>query len=255
MNKSLADGLESADHKLKRGSQYIQDFIAAEVQYLSEDPIVFRREYFGSGGVMSYHVKKQPPTELGLIADDAIGNLREALDHSLFAFAEVSGVLGERDRKAIQFPTAENKAAFKHSLASGTRGIDARVVAAIEALEPWSGDGDSCGKGASLWQLHRRANNKKHRLLSTTPACGQHIFMEFTELIYGPQLQKFCMLGFTPLYGWSEQEPRVHLIAAVAFEGYNWVMGTPARYQLEMMKDSAYAAVSALKDVAKLHFA
>ncbi|MBO9557729.1 MAG: hypothetical protein J7515_03970, partial [Caulobacter sp.] len=88
MMKSLESGLASAAARLKRAEKFLQEFDEAEDAYFARDPITYRvTHHDGVGALLSYAVNIAPPTELGAAADDAIGNMRESLDHVLFAFA------------------------------------------------------------------------------------------------------------------------------------------------------------------------
>jgi len=232
MMKSLKDGLASAAARLKRAEKFLQEFDELEEAYLSQDPITYNvTQHAGIGALLSYAVNVPPPTELGSIADDAIGNMRESLDHALFAFAEVSGLTTEKEFKALQFPTGDTLALFETALKARTKGLDPRVIETIRDLKPYLEGDYNAHQGSWLEYLHQLSNSKKHRTITPTPTFSGYSQIELGIMKIDPKLQRFCALGFRPVCS-TPSTLRISPRPSVCFPGNDFVLGKSAAYEM-----------------------
>jgi hypothetical protein len=110
----------------------------------------------------------------GLMLGDAIGNLRQALDHIAWALAERTahpGKLTESDARGIQFPIFDDRTAFERSgsLADRTkRFIDPVAWPTIVSHQPYP---DNRRNKPELWMLsavNELGNRDKHRVVTPT---------------------------------------------------------------------------------------
>ena len=119
------------------------------------------------------HAERRIPRRLGLVAGDAIHNLRSALDHLTWQLA----VLGTGPGRRTQFPLFDDPNEYRRNEAQLLEGIAKGHRARIETLQPYhvkalvavggglSGLHDPLVTNLSLMPLGRLDNTDKHRLL------------------------------------------------------------------------------------------
>jgi hypothetical protein len=106
-----------------------------------------------------------PPPQLGLIAGDAIHNLRAALDNLMWEVAPLAIQTREPDR--LVFPIKQTRDAFEHYRNTVLEGFDAVLVEAIRRAQPFvpsEHGGLPDGGGQRLALLHTLWNDDKHRV-------------------------------------------------------------------------------------------
>ena len=112
----------------------------------------------------------EPPSDLSLLAGDAIHNARSALDHLGFSLAlhgaNSSGIaLTDEEMAHIQFPITDSLARFETQIKRGRlKGVDQRAIAMIRVRQPFQTITPPIGQNP-LWLVHRLDINDKHREL------------------------------------------------------------------------------------------
>jgi hypothetical protein len=156
----MAKPIDRIRAKVTRAILHVEDFeLAIGAFYRSrpytvgvkEDTERGKRVYFLAGIA-------EVPLNVESIAADALGNLREALDHVAYQL-ELAGC-GAPPKQHVYFPIADSAADYpalrdRYIKCAGQSAIDA-----IDATEPYQG-----GKGHGLWQLNALKKVDKHHLL------------------------------------------------------------------------------------------
>lgn len=89
------------------GHRHIDDLERRLDAYLATHPYVIVQEPVPDGVLLRLQVRAHPPEELALLADDALHNLRSALDVRLVSLAEhLVGPLIDEQEKCLQLPDA-----------------------------------------------------------------------------------------------------------------------------------------------------
>lgn len=159
--------LKSAYQKLDRAEHNIREYSTVLAK---ECPFLYILETNTETNQRCLYAKKNDVVvdRLAQIAGDAIGNLREALDH---AYWEIVSPLakGNPDReREIQFPFCEtlaklkNNRKYKFAEEFGNTKLsgDKSLAEVILALKPY----DEAGGDKTLYLIHRMNNIDKHRL-------------------------------------------------------------------------------------------
>jgi hypothetical protein len=119
-----------------------------------------------TGEVLYYLARDSSvPTDIPLIAGDAMQNLRSALDHVAYHLATI-GPKGSVPPSKVYFPIF--KSASLYQIAKDAGKIDCfrqDAIDAIDSIEPYGR-----GAGHILWILHEVNRIEKHRLLVATLA-------------------------------------------------------------------------------------
>jgi hypothetical protein len=162
--------LSSVRLKVKRAYQHLDCLRAETKSFLERDPAPFdiRTEKTPGPGKSEKHivyavVREQPPPDLGLVAGDAIQNLRHALDYLVYELSPPRF----RNRGKTQFPVFTDECEFKVLAPPFIKGIKVDERTLIERLQPYHAQHPSRDP---LAVLNRLANKDKHRLLLATAA-------------------------------------------------------------------------------------
>jgi len=255
MLKSLEAGLASAGLRLARARKHLEEFEELEAAYVATDPIKFHISPLADGGgILSFATLKDPPTDLGAAADDAIGNMRESLDHTLFAFAEVSGITTEAGMKALQFPTGETPELFEKVLPGRTKGIDSRVVDTVRAAKPFLDPNDPENPGSWLQYLHELSNPKKHRIISSTPVFSGYAEMHISQIYMGPKLQQWVPAGHQAICAFPDTGIKAALVPGICFPGNEGLFGKRAADQMNRIHEVCTETVASFKALAEREF-
>ncbi len=131
--------------------------------YGESQPFTVYKEEEQATGDLVYRVKVKefPPIELSLPLGDAIHNARSALDYLAWQLV-IAG--GGTPQKGTTFPISESQAKFLTNCQEGLKGSSPAAMAAVQALQPFSGGDDR------FWRLHRLDIEDKHHLLVTVGA-------------------------------------------------------------------------------------
>jgi hypothetical protein len=124
---------------------------------------------------------------MGLVAGDAIHNLRAALDHLAWQLAVAGGGANRR----TQFPIYDDQATFRGNVDSVLRGVSLNDRATIEMLQPYhlrapgalEGGHRDLGLNAMIMIVSRLDNVDKHTVLLPTVAVAQVEVPRFTNVL------------------------------------------------------------------------
>ena len=106
------------------------------------------------------------PSEICLIAGDAIYNMRAALDQTVWSLARLGGVPGLVQWPTVEAPTRKSLERFEKQVA----GVPNEAFCEIKAFQPYH-RGDAF-KSHPLWRLNELCNLDKHRRI---PANGSFL--------------------------------------------------------------------------------
>lgn len=157
--------------KVDRAKKHISDFEIARDRFLSEEPAGVASKFNPQTGEEEFYITHLPvpPIELGLIAGDAIHNLRTALDHLAYELVRANG---QSPNRGTAFPIADNATLYQPMQARYAKGMSSNAISAIDATEPYGiTEPDSHGNKA-LWWLHRLDIADKHHALFITLVGG-----------------------------------------------------------------------------------
>jgi len=170
---ATADKLLSARLKIDRANKHISDLEAALVAFKNTNPAAIRGDFDEKTRCYSYILERfdDIPVDVGLIAADALFNLRSALDHTAMQLWIASGSTGSE--RNVMFPIFDSSTKYFAERRRRIQGARPDIVKSLDTIEPYKG-----GKGELLWVLHSLNNTDKHRLLLTVGAghCGYDIY-------------------------------------------------------------------------------
>jgi hypothetical protein len=159
--------------KLERFQEHMDSLDEVIRTFLEGEPYAAGRrvEAGGTEHVLYWERYVDPPDRLGLIAGDAVHNLRSSLDHLVVALAQAGaacagGTLTAEEEAGLQFPVATTPQGFAAQVQRRLLHVDPRAQAVIEARQPYNNCGSGDPKRSLLWQLSDRDNADKHRALT-----------------------------------------------------------------------------------------
>ncbi|HEX8843333.1 MAG TPA: hypothetical protein VF791_01635 [Pyrinomonadaceae bacterium] len=148
--------------KVERAKKHIRDFEVLKTEFIKTKPYTLVTDFDPHTGYNNTRVTNltSPPVELGLIAGDAIHNLRSALEHLARQLVLING-----GTPTIQtgFPVWEDPTEYRAQRNRRVQGMKQSAIDAIDATEPYNG-----GKGTGLWVLHDLDIADKHHALLVT---------------------------------------------------------------------------------------
>lgn len=176
-----------------RASSLMDELRATEEKYFHSDSVgcVGYRDPETGQKIVAYRVHKLPNREIETVLKDAITNLRDALDHSVFAG---STLLSGKEVDRTAFPFAKNPAGVRARLQSKhLRDVHKRLWPIIEKQRPYEGGNDV------LVGLNKLRNPSTHRqIMPTAVRVGSHA-IHIHELHVGPGTE---LLGS----GWDDEK-------------------------------------------------
>lgn len=147
--------------KVHRAKKHISDFEIAREGFLGEEPAGVASKLNPQSGDEEFYIThlKIVPVEFGLMAGDAIHNLRAALDHLAWQL-----VLANNETPTVRtcFPITDTATTHQSGAKRPVDGMADAAIDAINAAEPYKGGNDA------LWLLHRLDIADKHHALLTT---------------------------------------------------------------------------------------
>jgi hypothetical protein len=156
--------LDSASRKMERACQHLRMLTMEVNAFLDRNPQRVTRETDAENALYIYHVYAEaltaPPHRFGMIAADAVHNMRSALDHAAWQLALLRTA---KPNRSTAFPifTERNDRAFCRMVCSMP--IECQV--ALEAIQPYHGEHPRLHL---LAILHRLWNMDKHRAIPMT---------------------------------------------------------------------------------------
>lgn len=177
----MADPLQSARLKVERARQHVKAVRDETRAFVDSNPYrTFVEPDPDTGEPVVRIGYARPnirvPLRLGLLAGDAIHNLRSALDHLAWQLATIGTGPGHR----TQFPIFDDSDSYRRQQPELLKGIDPRYWARIEAVQPYhvrrliddggslTGYHDPLITNLYLMPIGRLDNADKHRLLLAT---------------------------------------------------------------------------------------
>lgn len=194
---------------MDRAKQHINALRGETKSFLERDPkpLGFRtEETAGVGEEVKYAlyavVRQEPPPELGLIAGDAIQNIRHALDYLVYELSSPR----ERKRGNTQFPIFDDLSRFEAMGVPRIKSIEGDERALIERLQPYNAF--KVPRASPLFILNQLANQDKHRLLLPVAAAPNQLDtwiasgntnVRITKFWPGPAKHDAEILAFTAI--------------------------------------------------------
>lgn len=114
----------------------------------------------GTHDVHKIKLTKLLPDSLGDLANNAIENLRSALDQAAFA------TTGRENAKSAYFPVGDDISGLENVIKGRCKDIPSEIVALFRSFQPYRGRNDA------IWTLNRLCNVSKHRLLIPIGTAG-----------------------------------------------------------------------------------
>jgi hypothetical protein len=190
MLSRMTHPLDSAYLKLSRAAEHLKEIEAEARLFVTTNPYVPVPEYnFKTGQhAVVVRVLAEPPMHLGLLAGDALHNIRSALDHLTY---QLAGLPSDRPRgKKTQYPIFTTPEAFDAMPDVYLDGVPDVHRAAIRMAQPYD------PRYRLLEPLARLSNRDKHRIidplassalgmtLHATPADAIYDIRGFSEVVY-----------------------------------------------------------------------
>jgi hypothetical protein len=147
--------------KIKRAKKHIADLDAAIKSFNNSNPhrIGTKDDPQTRQKVFYLAETAEIPTDVALIAGDALHNLRSALDHLAMQLHLAGKFRPNVAADKIEFPFWKSAEGYKAGFSGVIKGSAKGVEDAIDALKPYQGGDDD------LWAIHHLDIIDKHRLL------------------------------------------------------------------------------------------
>jgi hypothetical protein len=171
----MTDPLAGVHAKIERGFDHLNEFEAQIRAFLDDHPyeIAHKVDPDGWGHLGVFHIVKEPPLLLGILAGEAVGQFRSALDHLM---TEVVRLRRPTEAGRVNFPiyTDETYRARSDSGGPSPRAQLARLVrpehlAILDSLQPKLDSGAPAWPGGPrrgvLFVLQWLTNVDKHQLI------------------------------------------------------------------------------------------
>jgi hypothetical protein len=145
-----------AQDKLDRAKEHIEEFQRRVRAFFATDPYrqIVEIDPQTRERVTKIKMVKQMPSTVKMIAADAIGNLRIALDQAGYAVAIANGGSG----KGGAFPFGDDLADAMNRATGGSKEIHPDIFSLMITFKPYKGGNDA------LWALNKLSNADKHRM-------------------------------------------------------------------------------------------
>src|SRR3990170_8909162 len=159
----MAEPIDRIRAKVTRAKENIEDFQLRVRAFYGTHPYTVGFKEDAQTGKRTYYLAsiEDIPLSVETVAADALGDLREAIDH--LAYQSELAACGAEPKHPVYFPIADSAAEYPTLRARYIRCAGQAAIDAIDATEPYKG-----GKGHGLWQLNTLKKADKHRLLVAT---------------------------------------------------------------------------------------
>jgi len=216
-------GTTDAWVKIERAEQHIRDLDAEVAAFLDTRPYAAVAKMHRNGGkTFRAVVREQPPAHLGLIAGDAIHNLRSSLDILIWDLVRANRLQPSR---SDMFPFARNAEEYLSKRGRGKiKSIPQAAVDVLDAIQPYRGGNDV------LHEVHRLDIEDKHHVLLPMAAAAE--YLRFSVTANGGKPVLFPMGDGAPIIspvkdgtklGWTEisiPHPKLEMDMDVEFAFY-----------------------------------
>jgi hypothetical protein len=158
---NLDDRLALIRVKVKWAKKHLGDLEVARDRFIETKPYVIESEREPHTGNDRFYVTKlqPPPLDIGLIAGDAIHNLRSALDYLAYQLVLINH---RTPNGQTGFPIFEDAARYEAHRSGKVEGMAQSAIDAIDDAKPYRGGNNI------LWLIHRLDIADKHHALPTT---------------------------------------------------------------------------------------
>jgi hypothetical protein len=156
----MADPFDSPRRKLARAKKHVVNLEREIGQFVKTTTYERFSESHADKPFLTVHkirMSKPIPDGLSEIAGDAIGNLREVLDHATFAVAVASGASNPRN---AYFPFSGTVEDIDARIKGRCKDVPIQMHPLLRAFEPYDGGNEV------LFTLNKMANRDKHALLA-----------------------------------------------------------------------------------------
>lgn len=178
---SVERRLENINLKINRARRHFDEFKFILRQYFDSKPFAVDHRKHPDGHGLIYVVTKATPTPANLpaVIGDVLQCLVTALDHLAYQLVCSNSNDHPPHRERIYFPILRNKHEYDKEKKGKLPGIDARALAAIDALQPYKGG------NSRLFDLYQLNRIEKHRTLLTVGSAsgGVDVFDHSNELL------------------------------------------------------------------------
>jgi len=169
----MGDIPRSVELKLGRVDQHMAALDEAIKSFLTTKPYSAKRvlERGGQDHVLIWDDYVEPPDDFGLIAGDAIHNLRSSLDHMAVELARVGAnnqkvTMNAKEIAGIQFPIVLFEEDFAKQIGRRLKYVNPDAQAFIESCQPYRMT-PKMPNWNNLYLVGELDNADKHRLLTT----------------------------------------------------------------------------------------
>lgn len=155
----MPDPFQSSRRKIARAKEHIADLERETERFVQEASYERFTEPDPKNPTHTVHkIRMTKPLPVGLseMAGDAIGNLREALDHAIFGVAVASGCANPR---SAYFPFAGTIDKLDNAIKGWCKDVPQEIYPLLRAFKPYGGG------NKVLFTLNQIANRNKHALL------------------------------------------------------------------------------------------
>jgi hypothetical protein len=244
----MPKAFDSSRRKIARAKDHIDKFdreVAAFMKTVSYESF---SEPDAKNPILTVHKVRMNgtiPEGVSELAGDAIGNLREALDHAAYAVAIAGGCA---DPKAAYFPFSGTSERFESSMRGRCKDIPEEMYPVFRSFEPWSEGNDV------LYTLNQLAIRNKHTLLIPFGAMAQDAGMDVGGTGY---------MSMPDPHFWNHAKNEMELITlgpdtkfkahfrfftTIAFSGINIIQYQPATAVLLEISREVQRVVAAIED-------
>lgn len=155
---AMPDAFDSPREVLDRARDHINDLDARIKRFIERKPYTLIVDYDSNTGQDVHKLRFAPlPGKFAAIAKDAFSNLRDALDHSVYASAVT--LFPERQNRRTGFPFAPTGLDVNTRLDRDLIDVPAGLRMFLENLQPHQTGNQT------LWGLNQTRNTKTHRML------------------------------------------------------------------------------------------
>ena len=157
--------LDGAKRKLARAAEHIQEFNAAVQRWYDSKPLHSNGQFGTDKTSYIYTVEADAiPLDIGILAGDALHNLRSVLDHIAWQLALLTTSTPYK-RTAFPIFLSDNDTS-RRGIKSVLRDVPTEARNVIEALQPFSYADKIKPDSHGLWLLHQLSNADKHQIVT-----------------------------------------------------------------------------------------
>lgn len=182
----------------------------------------------GTHDILKLRTKRRRlPASFADLSNDAIENLRAALDHTIYAIADATPTVDPKRLRDIYFPFGRDKARFAKRIRETCPGFRKEILALLCAFHPYKGGNDT------LWAINEMAVISKHKtvtkIIFSIPAAHTYEISGVTHLALPPVFNRDkneFVLGLIP-HG-SRARYNAGFAYQIGFEDIPILAGKPA---------------------------